>query len=57
MTCKTCGEVADELVRVAKGKGFIKVCADCADRVRESEEIGEQAEGAMQSMMEYRGRR
>ena len=57
MTCKECGEEADELVSVTVGNKKRRVCEDCADRLRESEEVNEQAEGAMQSMMEYKGRR
>ena len=58
MTCKECGsEDVEELVSVKVGKKSKKVCEDCADRLREQEEVGEAAEGAMQNMMEYKGRR
>ena len=57
MTCKECGDEADELVSVKVGKSNKRVCEECADKLREQEEVGEAAEGAMQSMMEYKGRR
>ncbi|HET6346351.1 MAG TPA: hypothetical protein VFH51_15565 [Myxococcota bacterium] len=57
MTCRECGEEVDELVSVKSGKKAVRVCEDCADTLREQQEIGEQAEGAVQSMMEYKGRR
>lgn len=57
MTCKKCGETVDELVAVQQGKRVLRVCEDCADLIRENAEISGEAEGAMQSMMEYRGRR
>jgi hypothetical protein len=34
-----------------------KVCADCADRLREEGEIAEASEGVIQGMMGYKGRR
>lgn len=55
--CKNCGDEADELVTVTVGKRKKRVCEQCADQLREAEEIGDEAEGAMQSMMEYKGRR
>ena len=55
--CKKCGEEVDELVSVQNGKRTVKVCESCADEIREQAEIAEGAEGAMQGMMEYKGRR
>ena len=57
MKCKECGEDVDEVFSVEVERRTVRVCEDCADILRENEEISEQAEGAMQSMMEYRGRR
>ena len=34
-----------------------KVCADCADRLREEGEIAEASESVMQGMMGFKGRR
>ena len=34
-----------------------KVCADCADRLREEGEVAEASEGVIQGMMGYKGRR
>ena len=55
--CRECGDEVDELVRVRVGRRTVKMCEDCADRAREEAEIGEAAEGAMQDMMGYKGRR
>jgi ribosome-binding protein aMBF1 (putative translation factor) len=57
MTCKECGEQVDELVSVKIDRRTVKVCEDCVAAIQENEEIAQQAEGVMQSMMEYRGRR
>lgn len=56
MECRECGDEVDELVRVKVGRKTIKVCEDCADRIREEQEIGAEAESAMQDMMGYKGR-
>ena len=57
MKCKNCEEEVDELVTVQVGKRKLRVCEDCASSLREDEEVADAAEGAMQSMMEYKGRR
>lgn len=57
MKCKECAEDVDEVVSVKVDRRTVRVCEDCADILRENEEISEQAEGVMQSMMDYRGRR
>jgi ribosome-binding protein aMBF1 (putative translation factor) len=57
MICKECGDEVDELVTVKVGRKKIKLCEDCADRKREELEIAGEAEGVMQDMMEYKGRR
>lgn len=56
MVCKECGEETDEIVTLRVGSKRLKLCEDCADRKREELEIAAEAEGAMQSMMEYKGR-
>lgn len=55
--CKECGNEADKLVSVKRGGKARKMCEDCADRAREEGEIAEASEGAIQSMMGYKGRR
>jgi ribosome-binding protein aMBF1 (putative translation factor) len=55
--CKSCGDEADELVSVKVGGKSKKVCEECADRAREAGEIAEASEGAVQNMMEFKGRR
>ncbi len=57
MKCKACGEAADELKSVKVHGRTKKVCEECAERFEEEGEIAEAAEGAMQTMMEYKGRR
>lgn len=56
-TCKECGEEADELFAVKVSGRTKKLCEQCADELREQAEIAEAGESAMQSMMEYKGRR
>lgn len=57
MECSECSDEVEKLVKVkVKGKAR-RVCEDCADRLREEEEVAGEAESAMQSMMEYKGRR
>lgn len=56
-TCKGCGEEADELVSVSVGGRTKKLCEDCADRVREENDIAEASESAVQDMMGFKGRR
>ena len=56
-TCKGCGEDVDVLVAVKIQGKAKKLCEDCADRVREEGEIAEASEGAVQNMMEFKGRR
>jgi hypothetical protein len=56
-TCKGCGEDVDVLLSVKVQGKAKKLCEDCADRVREEGEIAEASEGAVQNMMEFKGRR
>ncbi|MBA2538935.1 MAG: hypothetical protein H0V17_04815 [Deltaproteobacteria bacterium] len=57
----TCQECKDEdvvkLVTVKVGGKARKLCADCADRLREEGEIAEASETVMQGMMGFKGRR
>ena len=55
--CKECGEKVDELVRVRVQGRVRRVCEDCAEVLREQEQIAEQSEAVIQGMMGYRGRR
>ena len=57
MQCQKCGEETDEAVKVKIGSKQMKVCESCAEDVDRDKDVAEQAEGAMQSMMEYKGRR
>ena len=56
-TCHECKDDVDKLVSVKVAGKARKVCADCADRLREADEIAEASEGVIQGMMGYKGRR
>jgi hypothetical protein len=55
--CRECDDEVTKLVSVKVGGKAKKVCADCADRMREAGEIAEASESVMQGMMGYKGRR
>jgi hypothetical protein len=55
--CKQCGEEVDEFVAVKVAGRPKRACADCADEVREQDEIAEESEAVVQQMMGFRGRR
>ncbi|MCC6877046.1 MAG: hypothetical protein IT378_22265 [Sandaracinaceae bacterium] len=55
--CTECEAEVDELVKVKVGKKTVKVCEDCADRLREEAEVKEASEGVIQDMMGFKGRR
>ena len=56
-TCRECEDEVDELVSVKVGRKKVKLCEDCADRMREEMEVAEQSESVIQGMMGYKGRR
>ncbi|HEY5937883.1 MAG TPA: hypothetical protein VIU61_24710 [Kofleriaceae bacterium] len=56
-TCRECKDEVDKLVSVKRAGKAMKVCADCADRLREEGEIAEASEGVIQGMMGFKGRR
>ena len=55
--CKECGDEADALVTVRVAGKRVKLCEDCADRLREAAEIAEESEGVVRNMMGFTGRR
>jgi ribosome-binding protein aMBF1 (putative translation factor) len=55
--CRECESEVDELVKVKVGKKTVKVCEDCADRLKEEAQIAEDSESVIQDMMGYKGRR
>ena len=55
--CKECEDEVDELVKVKVGKRTVRVCEDCADRLREEAQIAEESESVIQDMMGFKGRR
>jgi len=57
-TCRECNDDdVEKLVSVKVAGKARKVCADCADRLREEGEIAEASEGEVQRMMGFKGRR
>lgn len=55
--CRECNDEVTKLASVKVGGKARKVCADCADRLREEGEVAEASEGVIQGMMGYKGRR
>ena len=55
--CRECEDEVDELVKLKVGRKTMKLCEDCADRIREEQEIAEASEGVIQDMMGFKGRR
>jgi ribosome-binding protein aMBF1 (putative translation factor) len=55
--CRECQDEVDELFKVKLDGRTIKVCEDCAERIREEQEIAEESEAVMQEMMGFKGRR
>ena len=55
--CKECGDEVDELFKVRVAGRNKALCEDCADRVREENEIAEESEAVVQQMMGFKGRR
>lgn len=56
-TCRACKDEVTTLAAVKVAGKALKVCADCADRLREEGEIAEASESVIQGMMGYKGRR
>ena len=56
-SCKECENEADALVAIKVDGKAMKMCEDCADRVRETAEIAEESESVVQNMMGFKGRR
>jgi len=55
--CKSCGDEVDELQSVKVDGKAKKLCEDCADRARETNEVAEASESVVQNMMGFKGRR
>lgn len=55
--CKECQDEVETLISVKVDGKAKKLCEDCADRARETAEIAEASEGAVQQMMGFKGRR
>jgi hypothetical protein len=55
--CRECGDEVEALVMVRVGRKRVKLCEDCADRLREAAEIAEESEGVVRNMMGFSGQR
>jgi len=55
--CRECEDEVDEVMSVKVDGRRMKVCEDCADRIREELEIAEESEAVIQQMMGFEGRR
>jgi protein-arginine kinase activator protein McsA len=55
--CRECQDEVDALVTVKVEGRAQKLCEDCADRARESNEIARDSESVIQGMMGFKGRR
>ena len=55
--CRSCDDEVDEVFAIKVDGRKIKVCEDCADRIREEGEIAELSESVIQDMMGFKGRR
>jgi hypothetical protein len=55
--CKKCGDEVDVLVMVRVGNKRVKMCEECADRLREENEIAEESEHVVQGMMGFKEKR
>lgn len=55
--CRECNDDVEKVVSVKVGGKARKVCADCADRLREQAEVAEASEGEVQRIMGFKGRR
>lgn len=55
--CRECGDEIDEVFKVRVEGKIWKLCEDCADRIREEQEIAEESEAVVQEMMGFKGRR
>ena len=56
MQCQDCDDEVDEVVRLKIGRKTLKLCEECAEIRREEAAIADEAQSAMQEMMEYKGR-
>ncbi|MFO0725667.1 MAG: hypothetical protein U1E65_17920 [Myxococcota bacterium] len=56
MECQECHDEVEEIVKLKVGKKTLKLCQDCADRLRDEQEVAGEAESKMRGMMEYKGK-
>jgi ribosome-binding protein aMBF1 (putative translation factor) len=56
-TCRECSDEVEELVKVKVGGKTVKVCEDCAERLRDEQQVAQESESVIQGMMGFKGRR
>jgi hypothetical protein len=56
-TCRECNDEVPKVLSVKVGGKAKKLCADCADRLREESEVAEASESVIQGMLGFKGRR
>lgn len=56
-TCRECNDEVPKVVTVKVEGKAKKLCADCADRLREESEVAEASESVIQGMLGFKGRR
>ena len=55
--CRKCGDEVDSLVVVRVGGKRVRMCEECADRLREENEIAEESEHVVRDMLGFKGQR
>lgn len=55
--CRKCGDEVESLVVVRVGGKRVRMCEECADRLREENEIAEESENVVRGMLGFRGQR
>jgi hypothetical protein len=55
--CRKCGDEVETLVTVRVGSKRVKMCEECADRLREENEIAQESELVVRGMMGFKGQR
>lgn len=52
--CQMCKEEVDQLFRMRVDGRLRRICEDCAEEIRQQQEIAEESRGAMRRIMEYK---
>lgn len=54
MKCQECGEDVDEVEVVTVAGKKRRLCEDCAESARDTENVADEAQSTMRKMMEYK---